>query len=1075
MKNTFLILLLMLGISSYSQKENSIWHFGDGAGVDFSFSPPQGIGGASINSAEGCASVCDASGDLLFYTDGVSIWDDTHTKINSGNNLNGSSTSTQSALIVSKPGSSNRYYIFTNQRRLYYTEVQVSSGTVSIVGTANNALVNPCTEKLAATLHSNGTDIWVMTVDASGDFHSYLVSSTGVGSAVASTVTGSGGNHVGQMRFSQQGDKVAYVDRTSGGGTNEVFSFDNSTGKVTSTYYWNINGNVAYGLEFSPDGNYLFISHFSTVRQYDLSSKTVITPYLHTNTTLLSNASLHYAPNGNIYVANGYEGSGFGQYIDEIANPNSNPATYNDNAVKLSSGTYSIMGLQNLIVSPSCSTYATIDPLPYYCAGDPVDTLTATPPGGTWSGTGITNASLGIFDPNLVTGTDTITYTPDSCGYPTKVIVSVNATPVSIDPVPTFCITDAAYNLTATPTGGTWSGTGITHATNGTFNPATAGSGTHTIIYSGGCITDDTVYITVNALTPSSITPPPVFCSSDPVYQLMATPAGGTWSGTGITDPVNGTFDPSIAGGSVTITYSGGNCMASSNVNITVNALTSSSITPVSPLDCTDPIQTLSASPSGGTWSGNGIIDPVNGLFDPRLARGSNVITYSGGTCMASSTTTIVVNNGYPTQIVLPSDNDMWTRAVTVGSDDDWVYSASRYTTFPGGFPDYGTRLVAMDECGNIMWQQNIKEFWASDIIVSQNRMIYMTGIEANPFLSNPAWMTVETDGAGNVTNSTTHQADYEGRFIDFDANEKFLFVAGDRLDITGTAKLHKLDINSLGIVNTRTVTGWGPAVKNASELYFSYINNGNVILERLDQSLGLITSANDPTSHSGNILAMDIDSQDNIAILQDGGEIFYYDVSLSLIWQKALTFDHMAGSLIFNSGDEVVAIGASGTNLGIQKIDALGSTVWNHNKTFSAVGVGSLGDFRVMDLTQFNHSSTYLPIIYNDTWQPWVRLAGDYGSYGAMKRAGENEDGEMEVLTDIQIHPNPSTGKFEIMNLQKGSTVHVHDLQGRLVHSFKYNGDGNPHIDLSAEPGGLYLLQIQDNSSLTTVKLQKL
>ena len=46
-----------------------------------------------------------------------------------------------------------------------------------------------------------------------------------------------------------------------------------------------------------------------------------------------------------------------------------------------------------------------------------------------------------------------------------------------------FCVDDAASNLTASPAGGTFSGTGITDTANGTFDPAIAGTGTHTITY----------------------------------------------------------------------------------------------------------------------------------------------------------------------------------------------------------------------------------------------------------------------------------------------------------------------------------------------------------------------------------------------------------------------------------------------------------------------------------------------------------------------------------------------------------------------------------------------------------------
>lgn len=65
----------------------------------------------------------------------------------------------------------------------------------------------------------------------------------------------------------------------------------------------------------------------------------------------------------------------------------------------------------------------------------------------------------------------------------------------SIDPAGPYCPTNAAVNLTAVTPGGTWSGTGITSSSNGTFDPATAGIGTHTVYYTLACGKDSTTII----------------------------------------------------------------------------------------------------------------------------------------------------------------------------------------------------------------------------------------------------------------------------------------------------------------------------------------------------------------------------------------------------------------------------------------------------------------------------------------------------------------------------------------------------------------------------------------------------
>ena len=83
---------------------------------------------------------------------------------------------------------------------------------------------------------------------------------------------------------------------------------------------------------------------------------------------------------------------------------------------------------------------------------------------------------------------------------------------------PLLRIDDAASNLTASPSGGTFSGTGITDASNGTFNPAVAGVGTHTITYDytdgNGCSNSATTDVVVNALPVVSVSGGP-FCVDD--------------------------------------------------------------------------------------------------------------------------------------------------------------------------------------------------------------------------------------------------------------------------------------------------------------------------------------------------------------------------------------------------------------------------------------------------------------------------------------------------------------------------------------------------------------------------------
>ena len=285
-------------------------------------------------------------------------------------------------------------------------------------------------------------------------------------------------------------------------------------------------------------------------------------------------------PSVNLTETNGTAGTWSGTGITNTATGTFNPAT-------AGLGTHTITFTPSGCFTPSTINItvndafdATVTPAGPFCESNANTFLGAVDPGGTWSGTGIVNAATGEFSPSVAgSGTWTITYTiGGACGdvgtTNIQVIADADAT---INPAGPFCISDPALNLTSVQAGGVWSGQGITSAANGTFNPATAGAGTWTITYtiSGVCGDAQTTNITVIDLFPSTITAVGPFCEDDAPVNLVGATAGGTWSGTGITNTATGTFDPSVAGaGTHTITYTiSGSCGTTSTIDIVVNPL----------------------------------------------------------------------------------------------------------------------------------------------------------------------------------------------------------------------------------------------------------------------------------------------------------------------------------------------------------------------------------------------------------------------------------------------------------------------------------------------------------------------
>ncbi|MCB0531297.1 MAG: hypothetical protein H6574_00460 [Lewinellaceae bacterium] len=182
--------------------------------------------------------------------------------------------------------------------------------------------------------------------------------------------------------------------------------------------------------------------------------------------------------------------------------------------------------------------------------------------------------------------------------------------------------------LGATPSGGTFSGTGVLG------NSYSAPAGTNTVTYTyndgNGCETSCMFEVTVNPLPVMNCPGPQSVCVSDlplNLANLGATPVGGTFSGTG----VSGTTYAAAAGTTNTVSYTvtdNNGCKNTCTFNVTVNPL------PV--MNCPGPqsvcvsdlplnLAGLGASPIGGVFSGTG----VSGTTYAAAAGTTNTVSYT--------------------------------------------------------------------------------------------------------------------------------------------------------------------------------------------------------------------------------------------------------------------------------------------------------------------------------------------------------------------------------------------------------------------------------------------------------------
>ncbi len=259
------------------------------------------------------------------------------------------------------------------------------------------------------------------------------------------------------------------------------------------------------------------------------------------------------------------------------------------------------------------------------CINGGLISLSSTPTG-IFSGKGISGSS---FDPSIAgIAKHVITCkvtAANNCISTKTVTIDVTAKPtITFTPIPSTCIDGTLIDLSSfvTPSGGIFSGTGIS---GNIFDPKVAGDGSFVIWYKsnqGGCIDSVSQIITVNkgpAIVWAAL--PVGTCMNSAPVSLSATPAGGTFSGIGVTGT---NFNPNgLATGLSTITYTAAanGCTSVSTKTIDIWNKPSTGITTSSNKTdiCTGEAITIHGNPTGGlspykkhTWTDD--ISPLNSI-----------------------------------------------------------------------------------------------------------------------------------------------------------------------------------------------------------------------------------------------------------------------------------------------------------------------------------------------------------------------------------------------------------------------------------------------------------------------------
>ncbi|MDR2765259.1 MAG: FG-GAP-like repeat-containing protein [Tannerella sp.] len=345
---------------------------------------PTPLNGSAMNSIEGCITVSDRNGQLLFYSDGISIWNRNHGEMTTGltggvigNNIVNFYAS-QSATVMPHPGNANQYIVLTiginGDNDLAYTVVDMTlNGGLGGVTQKNIPLTGAkgtLGENVTTVKHANGTDYWIVATGKGSGANSALnvwkVTSVGVQAslynyAILPANTDPSYTINGYLRFSLDGKYFAWAEALNfqyAPGYNRDFffgEFDPSTGVFSNIKAMATPSSSqemsCYGVEFSPSGKILYISSslgdqsvLLVYRFEDLLASSNPGGLSHkkiTNPASRSVQALQLGPDGRIYGA--AQGSQSLLVIDNVEDYNN--YTYAEVTGLIPSGTYVQYGL----------------------------------------------------------------------------------------------------------------------------------------------------------------------------------------------------------------------------------------------------------------------------------------------------------------------------------------------------------------------------------------------------------------------------------------------------------------------------------------------------------------------------------------------------------------------------------------------------------------------------------------------------------------------------------------------------------------------------------------------------------
>jgi hypothetical protein len=700
----------------------------------------------------------------------------------------------------------------------------------------------------------------------------------------------------------------------------------------------------------------------------------------------------------------------------------------------------------NTAPTVSLATFAPI------CSNSGLLTLTGgLPAGGTYSGTGV---SGGQFNP--ASGTQTVTYTytdANGCSSSASRIITVNTAPtVTLATFAPICSNSGLLTLTGgLPAGGTYSGTGVS---GGQFNPV---SGTQTITYTytdaNGCSSSASRIITVNTAPTVSLATFAPICSNSGLLTLTGgLPAGGTYSGTGVS---GGQFNPASGTQTVTYTYTDANgCSSSASRIITVNTAPTVTLATFAPICSNSGLLTLTGGlPAGGTYSGTGV---SGGQFNPASGTQTVIYTYTDANgCSASDSKTITVNTA-PEITTQPSNSVIcagagttFSAAASNGTGYQWQMNTgsgfsniNNDTTYSGATTSILTITGASASLNGNLYRVLVTGQASCASAESNSATLTVSSVSGSTSQTN-----VSCNGASNGTITLTPSGGVSPYTFDWsdgaDTQNRTGLAAG-------TYSVTIKDAN--GCVGNTSVTIIQPdALVATAGAQTNVACNGSATgsaTVNVTGGTGTYTYSWNTTPEQTGMTATGLAAGTYVVTVKDANQC-QTSQSFTITEADAVVAPTGAATQTFNAGDTLSVLVANGQNI---KWYANASDATNH----------------INDLPM----ST---LIVNNTTYYATQTVGGCESKTSLAVLAWNED--MGVIntdgkTKIRIYPNPVKEVLHFDGQEKINKIVIVSIDGKKVSEKTMNGERKLNVHTLVQ--GTYLINIFTDKGVQTIKFIK-